>query len=115
MPQRLRRPRPEVESIIDRAIEKGNELLEAATAPGDEDSYEAWVRWHADTREALNAAFEGDEMASEFYDVATGGPIEAGDASAAEIFEDRKKATRSAINTLRSIRERLEFAEAPAT
>jgi hypothetical protein len=62
MPQRLRRPRPEVESIIDRAIEKGNELLEGATDVGYEDSYEAWVRWHADTREALNAAFEGDEM-----------------------------------------------------
>jgi predicted nucleotide-binding protein len=117
MPQRLRRPRPEVESIIDRAIEKGDELLEGATDVGDEDSYEAWVRWHADTREALNAAFEGDEMASEFYDVATGGPIYigGGDASAAEIFEDRKKATRGAINTLRSMRERLEFAEAPTT
>jgi hypothetical protein len=62
MPQRRRRPRPEVESIIDRAIEKGNELLEGATDVGYEDSYEAWVRWHADTREALNAAFEGDEM-----------------------------------------------------
>jgi hypothetical protein len=117
MPQRLRRPRLKVESIIDRAIESGNELLTSATDVGDDDSYEAWVRWHAGTREALNAAFEGDEVASEFYDAATGGPIYigGGDTSAAEIFEERKKATRGAINTLRSIRERLEFAEAPTT
>jgi predicted nucleotide-binding protein len=117
MPQRLRRPRPEVESIIDRAIEKGNQLLERATGVGDEDLHEAWVRWHVGTREALKAAFEGDEVASEFYDVATAAPIYVGgdEASAAEIFESRKKATRAAINTLRSIRERLEFAEAPTT
>jgi predicted nucleotide-binding protein len=120
MPQRLRRPRPEVESIIDRAIESGNALLETATDVRDGESYEAWVhdleRWHAGTREALAAAYESDDPASEFYDAATGGPIYIwGETSLDERFEDRQKATRGAINTLRSIRERLEYAEAPTT
>ncbi len=121
MPQRLRRPRTEVESIIDRAIDSGDELLEAAEDVRDDETYETWVhdleRWHAGTREALLSAYEGDDVASEFYDAATGGLplIWGGGPDLAEIFEGRKKETRGGINTLRSIRERLEYADAPTT
>jgi predicted nucleotide-binding protein len=121
MPQRLRRPRLEVESIIDRAIERGNELLQAATDVHDEESYEEWLhdleRWHAGTREGLAAAYEGDEVATEFYNAATGGPVYVwgGGEGLEAIFEARQKETRGALNTLRSIRERLEYAEAPTT
>lgn len=120
MPQRLRRPRPEVESLIDRAIERGNELLDAASDVHDDVSYEDWVhgleRWHAATREALTAAYESDEIAAEFYDAATGGPtFWGGGETLAEAFRTREKETRGAINTLQSIRERLEYVEAPTT
>jgi predicted nucleotide-binding protein len=120
MPQRLRRPRAEVESIIDRAIDEAETLLEAAGDVRDQASYESWLndlhRWHARTREALQSSYEGDEVASEFYDAATGGRvlIWGGGESLDEIFDGRQKATREAINTLRSIRERLDYAEVPS-
>jgi predicted nucleotide-binding protein len=114
----LRRPRPEVESIIERAIERGEALLASAEDLDEGVSYEAWVhdlgRWHALTRDALASCYENDEPASEFYAVATGGIIRQLGQSRAETFENYQAAARGAINTLRSLHERLDYAESPA-
>jgi predicted nucleotide-binding protein len=119
MPTRLRRPRPEVEAIIDRGIESATNLLSAAEDVRDAATYESWVhdleRWHALTRDALLSAYEGDEAASEFYDAATGRIFRQMGQSEDETFRYYQEATSGAINTLRSLRERLEYAEAPTT
>lgn len=119
MPIRLRRPRPEVETIIDRAIESAENLLAAAEDVRDATTYESWVhdleRWHALTREALLSAYEAEDAASEFYDAATGRIVRQMGQSDDETFRYRQEATSGAINTLRSLRERLDYAEAPTT
>ena len=116
---RLRRPRPEVESIIDRAVEDAEKLLSAAEDVRDDETYERWVhdleRWHALIRAALLSAYEGDEAAEEFYSAATGRVFRQMGQTDGETFGYYQEATRSAINTLRSLRERLEYAEAPTT
>jgi predicted nucleotide-binding protein len=55
-------------------------------------------------------------VATEFYDAAIGSPVLVwgGSQDIARRFEERKKDTRAAINTLQSIRERLEYAELAA-
>jgi predicted nucleotide-binding protein len=118
MPQRLRRARAEVEAIINSAVERGEALLAAADDVHDDNGYEEWVhdlgRWHALTKEALLSAYESDEIANEFYESAIGQPILVGPVSNAFLFQRKQKLTRGAINTLESIRERLDYAESPA-
>jgi hypothetical protein len=69
MPVRLRRPRPEVESIIDRVMEQGSELQAVAEGVHDRASFKKWVRdterWHALGRDALITSYETDEPATE--------------------------------------------------
>ena len=59
------------------------------------------------------AAYEGDEPATEFYDAATGGSISLGyaDDPAVELIQRRRELA-GGLNTLRSLRERLDYAEA---
>jgi hypothetical protein len=119
MPTRLRRPRPEVESIVDRAMEGGEKLLSTAEDVHDSETYEQWVhdseRWHALTRDALRSAHEGDEAATEFHNAATSRIFRQVDQTDGEELRYRQEATRGAINTLRSLRERLDYGEAPTT
>jgi predicted nucleotide-binding protein len=101
--------------MIDRSIEEGERLLSSAEVVHDSPTYEEWVhdveRWHARTRDALASSYEGDEAPTEFYESATGGIFTVWGQSPDEEFENRQKATRAALNTLRSLRERLEYAE----
>jgi len=122
MPQRLNRPRPEVESIIDQAIERGTDLEAREvefSAPGKSGNYRQWVedleRWRALTREALLAAYESEEPATEFHEAATGGPVFIGYASDPMLaLSQRRRELAVGLNTLRSLRERLDYAEASA-
>lgn len=83
-------------------------------------SFRTWIedqeRWNALTHEALAACYEGDERPEEFYSAATGGSIVIGYADDPAVQSmQRHKELAAAINTLRSLRERLEYAEEPAT
>jgi hypothetical protein len=118
MPQRLRLPRPEVESIIDRAIECGAAIQDREVEFGQPGNFRRWVddlkRWLALTREALLAAYETAEPATEFYEVATGGAAIIGYGSDPVLESvQRHRELAEGLNTLRSLRERLDYAEAP--
>ena len=119
MPQRLTRPRPEVESIIDRAIEDGAALYDREINFDEPGAFRQWVqdaeRWNALSREALLAVYESDEPASEFYEAATGGAALIGYAGDPALESIQRHGDLAAgINTLRSLSERLDYAEAPA-
>jgi predicted nucleotide-binding protein len=129
--QHLTRPRSEVEQIINDLIAKGEELLKAGKAVDDRfgrfttdtdaqlEALQAWVhdleRWHAFGRDALAVAYEGDEIANDFYEAAHGFVYRRTNQGLRETIINRIAATQGGINTLASLIERLRFAEEPRT
>jgi predicted nucleotide-binding protein len=117
MAERLRTSRTEAEAVIDRFIGAGETLLTETEIVHDADSYQQWVedteRWHALGKAGLDSVYADETPGDEFFRAATGSIFRVVDQSDGEELQYRQEATRRGINTLRSLKERLDFAEAP--
>jgi hypothetical protein len=95
----------------------GESLLEDAESIADDDAFGAWVRkterWHALGKEALHSSYASDKEGDEFFAAATGRIFTVFGQTVDEEFANRKRATSAGLNTLRSLLERLQFAEEP--
>lgn len=111
----LTKPRSQVEAIIDRHLGEGRDLRDAAQRVSTEAEYQAWreswERWVNLAAEGLRAAYSNREPAKEFQGTSLTAAIIGGDIDAE--FEWEREAVDRGINTLQSLRERLEYVEAP--
>jgi predicted nucleotide-binding protein len=115
---RLSVPADEAARRIDRLIEDGEKLLVDSEAVGTDADWVEWThaleRWHALGKAAIATTFEGTDEADEFFAAATGGIYRQwGGQTNGETFAYQKEAIGGAVNTLRSLKERLEFAAPP--
>jgi predicted nucleotide-binding protein len=114
MRNRLSVPREEAAARIDRLIRDGETLLSDAEAVGDDEEWVEWThaleRWHALGKAALATTFEGTDEADEFYSAATAGIHRQFGQTEGETFIYQTESIGGALNTLRSLKERLEFA-----
>jgi predicted nucleotide-binding protein len=118
MRNRLSVPREEAAARIDRLIGDGETLLSEAEGVGAHEEWVEWTqaleRWHALGKAALATTFVGTDEADEFYSAATGGIVRQwGGQAEGETFVYQKEAIAAGLNTLRSLKERLEFAAPP--
>lgn len=112
----LKKPRAEAEVVIDRHIEEGRKLLGVAQSFGTEEEYNEWNnnrrRWISLTVEGLKSIYTNAEPAQEF-EMAASPPVMIGGGSIAQNFEWQQEEIDRANNVLVSLRERLEYLEAP--
>jgi predicted nucleotide-binding protein len=105
--------------MIDRAVAAGEELIAREINFGQPGNFDGWIkaqeRWNALTREMLLAVYEGEEPADEFYSAAGGGSfwVPYADDPVVQATQ-RVRQLSGGVNTLVSLRERLEYAEPPA-
>jgi predicted nucleotide-binding protein len=107
----------EAANRIDKLINRGEKLLDEAQTAGTHDSWVEWThaleRWHALGKAAIATTFEGTDEADEFYDAATIGIHRQIGQTNGETFTYQQESIGAALNTLRSLKERLEFAAPP--
>src|SRR5215211_5095136 len=101
--------------MIDRAVAAGQELIGRKVDHAQAGSFAGWVReqerWNALTREMLLAVYEGEEPAEEFYSAAGGGSWVPYADDPVVNHTQRLRELFGGVNTLISLRERLEYAE----
>lgn len=114
-PLQLTKPRSQVEAIIDRHLEDGRKLSDAAQGVSTETEYQAWreqwERWVKLTAEGLKSAYSNHGPANELQNASLTAAIVGGDADTE--FTWAREALDSGTNVLLSLRERLEYVEAP--
>ncbi len=114
-PLQLTKPRSQVEAIIDRHLEEGRKLSDSAQGVSTEAEYqkwrERWERWVNLTAEGLISAYTGSEPAQELQSASRTAAIIGGDVN--REFGWEREALGRGINVLQSLRERLEYLEAP--
>jgi predicted nucleotide-binding protein len=107
----------EAASRIDKLIDRGETLLGEAKTAVTHDSWVEWThaleRWHALGKAAIATTFEGTDEADEFYEAATLGIYRQIGQTDGETFAYQQESIGAALNTLRSLKERLEFAAPP--
>jgi predicted nucleotide-binding protein len=112
----LKKPRSEAEAVIDRHLGEGRKLLSVAQSFGSEEEYKDWNndrrRWINLTGEGLKSIYTNSEPAQEF-ELAASPPVMIGGGSIAQNFEWQQEEIDRASNVLVSLRERLEYLEAP--
>jgi predicted nucleotide-binding protein len=112
----LKATKARAKEIIDRGITEAEVLLEQAEQVDNDEAYEDWThdceRWDARTKLALESVFEGP-FPDEYHRAATGRIFGQVGQSKMTTLRNRQTAMRGAINTLRSIEERMEFLEEP--
>jgi predicted nucleotide-binding protein len=113
---RLTKSRKDAAEIIDRHIRHGQNLVESGRQVDDPDAYKQWrdafPRWRSHTRDALRSIYTKDDAADEFYR-ATGHLFRRVGQSEQETFRHEQEAVEVGVNTLASLRERLEYVDAP--
>lgn len=110
----LTKSRSQAEAIIDRHLEDGRKLVDAQVVSTEAEYQawrESWERWVKLTAEGLKSAYSNPEPAKEFRDTSRTASIIGGDINTE--FEWQREALGRGINTLQSLRERLEYVEAP--
>lgn len=111
----LTKTRSDVEAIIDRHLAEGRELSDGAGSVGTEAEYrtwhESWVRWVKLTAEGLKVAYSNGDPAKEFKSASRTASIIGGDVNTE--FGWQCEALDRGLNALQSLRERLEYIEAP--
>jgi hypothetical protein len=116
-PPSLAVPRAEAEARIDKQIEAGRELLARTTSLNTTGDFEDWredrSRWRRFTSDVLRALYTTEAPADEF-DRAASRIMYVMGKSPAEQLEDDRDDMRSYVNTLVSLRERLELVPGPA-
>lgn len=114
---RLALPRADVESLIDRHYEQGRVLRETGENV-DESTHDEWKRelerWHALTAAALESAYTTSAPRDEFLDAAQGFIFRRVNQPLFETIRHRNEATEGGLNTLKSLRERLEYTPGPS-
>jgi predicted nucleotide-binding protein len=111
-PPRLTRSRGEVEGFLDEQVAKGIEFLREesslsiALAFGTGDA----ERWAAYTKEGLSTFYSDEEPAEEFHAAITVGLMEPIGMDRDERLESLRGAIQRGINTLNSLKDRLDFA-----
>jgi hypothetical protein len=112
----LKQPRARASELISRALQQAQALLEQAEGGLSADAYRVWTqdveRWDARTKMALSSVLAGD-LAEEFHMAATGAIVRYVNQGDDLTFRYRCEAVDRAMNTLRSIDERLEFLDEP--
>jgi predicted nucleotide-binding protein len=118
-PLRLTVSRTRAEEVIDRHIGEGRTLQADSEQVVTEEHYDEWTnrrkRWVNLTAEALRSIYSSAEPKEEFEDSSRTifGFVVVGETTVAEEFDRAKEAVDRATNTLLSLRERLEYLEAP--
>ena len=118
MRNRLSVPSDEAEARIDRLIADGERLLSEAEDVATQETWVEWTRalerWQQLGKGALATTFEGTDEADEFFSAATGRIVRQwGGQSDNETFAYQKEAIANGINTLLSLKDRLEYAAPP--
>ena len=116
IPLQLRKQRSAVEALIDRHLEEGRKLLDAAKKVGTKEDFDEWNkargRWIKLTVEGLKSVYSDAGPAKEFEGSAYPAAYLVGE-DVNEQFQRDRELVESSINTLDSLRERLEYVEAP--
>ncbi len=114
-PLRITVSRSRAEQVIDRHIGEGQSLQADSDQVVTEEHYNEWdhrrERWVNLTADGLRSIYSNDEPPGEFERAAH---RQAYVIRAGEEFELSKGQLDTAINTLKSLRERLEYLESPA-
>ena len=114
-PLRITVPRSQAEQVIDRHIGEGQSLQADSDQVVTEEHYNEWEnrrkRWVNLTTEALRSIYSNDEASKEFERAAR---RQAYVIRAGENFALSKERLDTAINELKSLRERLEYLQSPA-
>lgn len=107
----------EAANRIDTLIDRGETLFDEARTVVTPDTWVEWThaleRWHALGKAALATTFLGTDEADEFYAAATIGIFRQVGQPDDETFAYQQESIAAALNTLRSLKERLEFADPP--
>jgi predicted nucleotide-binding protein len=115
-PLRIAVPRSRAEQVIDRHAAEGSTLQADSDQVVTDEHYEEWnskrQRWIKLTAQGLRSIYAGPEPAEEFS-AAADPPLYVGGGSVADDFKWQRKEVDAGINTLASLRERLEYLEAP--
>jgi predicted nucleotide-binding protein len=116
-PLRLAASRTRAEEVIDRHIGEGRTLQadsdQVVTGEHHDDWEKRRQRWVKLTGEGLWSVYTSEVPQKEFESSAST-PRILGDAGAVQEFEWEREAVGRSINTLESLRERLEYLESPA-
>jgi predicted nucleotide-binding protein len=116
-PVRLAVARSRAEEVMDRHIGEGRTLQADSDQVVTEEHHDDWEkrrqRWVKLTGEGLRSIYTSEEPQKEFESSARA-PRIIGDAGAAQEFNWEREAVGRSINTLESLRERLEYLESPA-
>lgn len=112
----LKASRARAKELIDQAVDEAGQLLDRAQQVNDFGSYERWThdceRWDARTKAALESVFNGP-FPTEFHRAAAGSIFRQVGQTNEETLDHRQEGIRRAINTLRSIEERMEYLDEP--
>lgn len=113
---KLRLPFAEAESLIDKQIQKGEELADTPEGWQQDalDEFEAEVQvWRGVSAEILRRMFTTSRFVDEF--TYRGPSVTLLDATIPELWKDEKAELRQKITRLRSIKERLPYVESSPT
>jgi predicted nucleotide-binding protein len=111
---RLRVSRARAQEVIDDAIVEATELVERAESNQPYQEWrDDWQRWVTRNTTALRSVFDGPELPAEFEGAATKRIARQIGQSENATFLHTVEAVRRSINVLRSIAERLDYAEGP--
>jgi predicted nucleotide-binding protein len=114
-PSQLKTPRTQAEYVIDRHQEEGRQLIDRAYEVGDEAGYREWSealsRWRDLTVEGLRSIYVNGDPADQFRGRVRAPSVIGG--AVDQEFEWEQEALGRGVNTLKSLRERLEYVEAP--
>jgi hypothetical protein len=116
-PLRLAVSRTRAEEVIDRHTGEGRTLQADSDQVVTEEHHDDWEkrrqRWVKLTGEGLRSVYASEGPQKEFENSART-PRIIGEAGAAQEFKWEQEAVGRSINTLESLRERLEYLESPA-
>jgi predicted nucleotide-binding protein len=117
-PPSLKVLRSQAEERLDKQVEAGRGLINRAESVADRADYENWrderTRWRRYTTEALRSLYTTSEPADEFDQTPGIGVISLMERPLSRDLADAVGDVRRQVNTVVSLRERLEFIPAPA-